>query len=68
MIEAIQQCEEISGKKLNWSYAETNRVGDHIWWISDTQKFQKHYPSWSLTYSIPDILKEILSYNTERWM
>lgn len=68
MIEAIQQCEEISGKKLNWSYAETNRVGDHIWWISDIQKFQKHYPSWNLTYSIPDILKEILSHNTKRWM
>src|SRR5262245_60012378 len=35
MLEAIQLCEEISGKPLEWSYAEENRIGDHIWWISD---------------------------------
>jgi CDP-paratose 2-epimerase len=67
MIEAIQQCERIAEKKLNWSYVETNRIGDHIWWISDIRKFKTHYPQWSLTYSIEDILEEIFNQNVSRW-
>jgi CDP-paratose 2-epimerase len=68
MLEAIQECEAITDKKLNWSYAETNRIGDHIWWISDVQKFNQHYPEWNLTYGITDILKEIYNQNTNRWL
>jgi CDP-paratose 2-epimerase len=67
MIEAIQQCERIAEKKLNRSYVETNRIGDHIWWISDIRKFKSHYPQWSLTYSIEDILEEIFTQNVSRW-
>jgi CDP-paratose 2-epimerase len=59
MLEAIDLCEEISGRKLTWSYEETNRIGDHIWWISDVRKFQKHYPDWKFRYSLRDILDEI---------
>ena len=59
MLEAIEMCEQISGKKLNWSYEETNRIGDHIWWISDVRKFQAHYPDWKFRYGIRDILEEI---------
>ena len=67
ILEAIEICEAICGKKLNWRYEETNRIGDHIWWISDTRKFQRHYPTWELTYSIRDILEQIFSSNTVRW-
>ena len=59
MLEAIDLCQEISGKKLNWSYEETNRIGDHIWWISDVRKFQSHYPSWKFRYGLREILEEI---------
>jgi CDP-paratose 2-epimerase len=59
MLEAIDLCEEISGCKLTWSYEETNRIGDHIWWISDVRKFQKHYPGWKFQYSLREILDEI---------
>src|SRR4051812_4936137 len=59
MLEAIEMCEQISGKKLNWSYEETNRIGDHIWWISDVRKFQTHYPRWKFRYGIHEILEEI---------
>jgi len=59
MLEAIALCEEISGRKLTWSYEETNRIGDHIWWISDVRKFQKHYPVWRFRYSLREILEEI---------
>ena len=67
MLEAIKECEAIAKKNLDWSYIETNRIGDHIWWISDIEKFKNHYPDWNLTYSIQDILKEIFTENINRW-
>ena len=59
MLEAIDLCEEISGKKLNWTYVEDNRIGDHIWWVSDVRKFQGHYPAWKYKYDLRGILGEI---------
>jgi CDP-paratose 2-epimerase len=59
MLEAIDLCQEISGLKLDWTYVEDNRIGDHIWWISDVRKFQSHYPSWRYRYDIRGILQEI---------
>jgi CDP-paratose 2-epimerase len=59
MLEAIDLCQEISGKKLNWNYEETNRIGDHIWWVSDVRKFQRHYPQWKFRYGLREILEEI---------
>ena len=67
MLEAIKECEAIAEKKLDWSYQETNRIGDHIWWVSDVQKFKNHYPRWELTYTVTDILKEIYTANIIRW-
>ena len=59
MLESIEMCEQISGEKLNWSYEETNRIGDHIWWISDVRKFQAHYPNWKFRYGMREMLEEI---------
>ncbi len=59
MLEAIEICEEISGKKLNWTYEKANRIGDHIWWMSDVRKFQRHYPQWRFTYGMREMLEEI---------
>ena len=59
MLEAISICEKIVGTKMNYSYTEDNRIGDHIWWISDVSKFKSHYPSWNWEYGIEDILIEI---------
>ena len=60
-------CEEISGRKLEHSYKEDNRMGDHIWYVSDVSKFQSHYPDWELTKDVKTILTEIYEHNTERW-
>jgi CDP-paratose 2-epimerase len=68
ILEAIQCCEVISGKKLNWCYVESPRSGDHIWWISDIRKFRNHYPEWNLTYTVQDILQEIFTQNVCRWL
>ncbi len=59
MMEAIRIGEELSGNKLEYSYLEDNRIGDHIWYISDVRKFQSHYPDWKYQYNIEDILREI---------
>lgn len=59
MLQAIAMCEQISGRKLSWEYVEDNRIGDHIWWISDTAKFERHYPGWRCQYDIAKILQEI---------
>lgn len=59
MQEGIESCEEITGNRMNYSYAEANRIGDHIWWISDVRKFQQHYPDWQYQFNIQDILVQI---------
>jgi CDP-paratose 2-epimerase len=59
MMEAIEMCEKITGKPMNYQYSESNRIGDHIWWISDVSKFRKDYPDWDYTYTIQDILTQI---------
>jgi CDP-paratose 2-epimerase len=67
MLEAIDMCQEITGRELTWSYSEHNRIGDHIWWISDISKFKRHFPNWRLNYDVPQILQEIFTANLERW-
>jgi CDP-paratose 2-epimerase len=62
MIEAIKICERMTGKKMNYSYSNENRIGDHIWYISDVNKFKNHYPDWSYKYNLEDILSQI--YNS----
>jgi CDP-paratose 2-epimerase len=68
MLEAITICEELSGKKLNWTYTDTNRVGDHIWYISDIRKFQNQYPAWRQEYDLRQLLDDIYNKNVERWL
>ncbi len=66
MQEAIAICEEISGKKMNYHYSDDNRIGDHMWWISDVRKFRRHYPQWEYTYDLPKIISEIISGMSNR--
>ncbi len=67
MHEAIELCQEITGNKMQITYEEGNRTGDHIWWISDLAKFSGHYPAWNQQYDVPAILREIYEANSERW-
>lgn len=66
MLEAIALCEEITDGKLPHQYSEDNRIGDHIWYISDVTKFQNHYPNWQYKYSLKDIFEEIYQAQTSR--
>ncbi|HIL71410.1 MAG TPA: NAD-dependent epimerase/dehydratase family protein [Verrucomicrobia bacterium] len=66
MNEAAGLCEELTGREMSISYAQENRIGDHIWWISDVRKFRSHYPDWQYRYDIRGILEEIVTALQER--
>ena len=63
MLEAISRVEQITGRitgrKLNWRYVDEPRTGDHVCYISDTRKFQSHYPQWKITRNLDAIFEEI---------
>lgn len=59
ILEAIEKIERFLDRKAVYEYKETNRIGDHIWYISDVSKFKSHYPEWEFTYDIDKILKEM---------
>ncbi|MDR3715415.1 MAG: NAD-dependent epimerase/dehydratase family protein [Puia sp.] len=66
MLEAIALCERISGRKMNYRYSGANRIGDHIWWISDTSKFEGHYPGWVRRYDLNKTLLQMYENMLER--
>jgi CDP-paratose 2-epimerase len=67
MLEAIDACERITGRELDWQMGEEPRIGDHRWWISDLGPFEADYPDWSPRHGIDDILEEMHEQNVERW-
>jgi CDP-paratose 2-epimerase len=67
VLEAIEMCEQITHRRLNWHYVDKNRKGDHIWWISDLSHFQSLYPEWHLRYNVPQIMSEIYEDGYKRW-
>ena len=66
MLEAIEKIETLSGRKARTAYIDENRVGDHIWYISDVSKFQSHFPEWQLRYGIDSTLAEMVEAIGER--
>lgn len=66
MLEAIGICEELTGNKINIEYSEKNRIGDHIWWISDVRKFRTDYPEWNYRYDLNAILQEMYNESTKK--
>lgn len=62
IIEAIKNVKEKTG--LNWdlfTISETNRIGDHIWYITDLSKFKSHYPEWNMIHTLDSTLNDIVS-------
>ena len=63
VLEAIKLCEEITEKRLKWTYVEENRIGDHIWYISGLEKMKSHFPDWKQKYNLENLLEEM--YNSD---
>jgi CDP-paratose 2-epimerase len=66
MLEAIDICEAVTGNKMNYTYTDGNRSGDHIWYISDVSKFKKHYPGWDCKYSLETTMQQIFEHLKSR--
>ncbi len=62
ILEALNYVESLANIKVKKNYFKKNRVGDHIWYISNTKKFQKHYPKWKQKYGTKEIIQELF-YN-----
>jgi CDP-paratose 2-epimerase len=60
MLEAIALIRDISGHQVEYTLSDTNRIGDHVWYVSDVRKFQSHYPEWRYTYDVRLILAEMI--------
>jgi CDP-paratose 2-epimerase len=68
MLEAIELCQRISGRELEWTLSPDARIGDHRWWISDLDAFKRDHPEWRLTFGIEDVLRDIYERNAEHWL
>ena len=59
MLEAIDELERRCGRKMAYKVDSANRVGDHIWYVSDLGRFQADYPEWALNYNMSRIFDEM---------
>jgi CDP-paratose 2-epimerase len=60
ILEAFAIAEKYSGKKMNYTYSEKNREGDHICYYSDLRKMREHYPNWDITISLDETIRQIV--------
>lgn len=67
VLEAIELCEQITGRWLDWRYDPEPRLGDHKWWISDTRALSNAFRGWKPTHDIPSILEAIYAEGRTRW-
>ena len=68
MIKAIASCNRITGRPMRVTYCEQNRVGDHLWWISDMSAFLADYPDFTLAYGNEAMLADIHDRGRGRWL
>jgi CDP-paratose 2-epimerase len=68
MLEAIETCQRLVGRELDWTLSDEARIGDHRWWISDLSEFRADYPDWRLEYGVEEILHAIYESNAEHWV
>ncbi len=67
IMETFDLIENLTGKQVNWTYVDQNRIGDHICYISDLRKLKEHFPEWQITRSITDLLEEIIAAEEARY-
>jgi CDP-paratose 2-epimerase len=58
MLEAIERFEELYGRKLDWTYVEEPRRGDHICYISDLSRLRADHPGWEITIGLDAVFED----------
>ena len=61
ILEAFNTIENLTNISTKKEIKKENRVGDHIWYISNMQKFKNHYPKWKQIYNSEKIIEQLLS-------
>ena len=61
IIEALDLVEKISNIKIQKKIIKENRIGDHIWYISNTSKFKRDYPKWKQKFDTKRIIEELIN-------
>lgn len=67
ILEAIDTINRIA--ETNWSnytISEQNRIGDHIWYISNLRKFRTHYPNWNITIDLEETIKQMVEFEKNK--
>ena len=60
ILEAFALTEKFTGQPQVYTYVNENRAGDHICYYSDLRKMRAHYPSWDLTQSLEETIRQIV--------
>lgn len=60
IFEAFAMAEKFSGKQQVFEYVDKNREGDHICYYSDLRKMKTHYPSWDITITLEETIRQIV--------
>lgn len=66
VLEAVEQCEQITGKRMNCSFHDM-RTGDHRWWVTDNSRLTADFPNWRVNYSLKKVLEDIFQKGKDRW-
>ncbi len=66
ILEAFKIAEKYSGIPQKYTYLEDNRIGDHICYISNLSKMREHYPTWDITVSLDETIRQIVEANLQR--
>ena len=61
IIEAFNIIEKKTNIEIRKELKKDNRVGDHIWYVSNMRKFKNHYPKWNQNYNSERIVEQLLS-------
>ena len=54
------------GHPLRCTYQESNRIGDHICYISEISKFRSHFPKWKPEISLEQMMEESVAAARQR--
>ena len=60
ILEAFAIAESFTGKKMQYTYVDENRIGNHICYYSDLRKMRTHYPSWDISISLVNTIGQIV--------
>jgi CDP-paratose 2-epimerase len=65
MLEAMAAAEGLTGRRIQRTYLDEHRKGDHVCYITDMAKFRAHYPGWAVTRPLEQIYRELAGDGSE---